>query len=143
MPFSLLRHTNALVYGKVKGIMAVAEESHGFPNVTDRDNGLGFGFKWNMVWMNDTLSYIQMDPKARRDHYNKIVHILDFALKENYVLSISHDEVVHGKTSILGRHRRLAESRQPACLLWLHVGESRQEATVHGPKDCPVERVEP
>jgi len=96
--------------------------------------GLGFGYKWNMGWMHDTLDYISKEPIHRRHHHGNILFGLHYAFSENFVLPLSHDEVVHGKRSILGRMpgdewQRFANLR---ALLRLHVRTSRQEADVHG-----------
>ncbi|MEP2532321.1 1,4-alpha-glucan branching protein GlgB [Shimia sp.] len=98
-----LKRTNELVYNADAGVMMVAEESTSFPGVskpTDQ-GGLGFGFKWNMGWMNDTLDYIQRDPIHRSHHHHQMTFGLTYAFSENFVLPISHDEVVHGKGSML------------------------------------------
>jgi 1,4-alpha-glucan branching enzyme len=102
---AVLRNMNITAYGEVPGIMTVAEESTAFPGVSRPANwgGLGFGFKWNMGWMNDTLSYMQKDPIYRKYHHHQMTFGLHYAWSENYVLPISHDEVVHGKGSMLSK----------------------------------------
>ena len=102
---AMLRRTNSVTYGEVPGIMTVAEESTQFPGVSRPvdHGGLGFGFKWNMGWMNDSLSYIQKDPLYRKFHHNQVTFGLIYAWSENFFLPISHDEVVHGKGSMLGK----------------------------------------
>ncbi len=100
-----LQGTNALVYGTYPGAITIAEESTAWPGVSHPTSagGLGFGFKWNMGWMNDTLSYMALDPIHRRWHHNKLTFGLLYAFTENFILPISHDEVVHGKRSMLGK----------------------------------------
>ena len=100
---ALLQRVNTTVYGEAPGIMTAAEESTSFPGVSRPvdDGGLGFGFKWNMGWMNDTLSYMQEDPINRKYHHHKMTFGLHYAFSENFVLPISHDEVVHGKGSMI------------------------------------------
>ena len=102
---AFLKSLNVLTHGAQAGTMMVAEESTTWPGVSrpvDR-GGLGFGFKWNMGWMNDTLRYVSLDPVYRRHHHNELTFGLVYAFTENFVLPLSHDEVVHGKGSILGR----------------------------------------
>ncbi|MBR3107129.1 MAG: 1,4-alpha-glucan branching protein GlgB [Clostridia bacterium] len=100
-----LRAFNESVYRECPGAITVAEESTAFPAVTHPvyDGGLGFGFKWNMGWMNDILSYIALDPIYRQYHHDKITFSMMYAFSENYVLPFSHDEVVHGKHSMLDK----------------------------------------
>ncbi|MDX1302913.1 1,4-alpha-glucan branching protein GlgB [Photobacterium sp.] len=102
---SLLRWMNEEVYSHYPNAMTIAEESTAFSGVsrpTDQ-GGLGFGFKWNMGWMHDSLSYIQEEPVHRKYHHNTITFPLIYAFSENYVLSLSHDEVVYGKGSLLDK----------------------------------------
>lgn len=102
---SFLRKMNELAYGQVKGAITVAEESTAWPMVSRPTSmgGLGFGYKWNMGWMNDTLSYISKDPIHRKYHHGMLTFGLLYAFNENFILPISHDEVVHGKGSMLSK----------------------------------------
>ena len=101
-----LRRLNETAYADFTGVMMIAEESSDYPMVTAPTylGGLGFGFKWNMGWMNDTLSYIAMDPIYRRYHHDKLTFGMLYAFGENYILAFSHDEVVHGKKSLLDKN---------------------------------------
>jgi 1,4-alpha-glucan branching enzyme len=101
----LLKQTNIEVHGQFPGATTFAEESTAWPAVSRPTwlGGLGFGYKWNMGWMHDTLRYIGNDPIHRRWHHNDLTFGLLYAFSENFVLPLSHDEVVHGKGSILGR----------------------------------------
>ena len=101
----LIRDMNAVAYKTNPAVMMIAEEATSFPLVTkpDYDGGLGFGFKWNMGWMHDTLDYMSEDPIYRKYDHDKITFSLTYAFSENHVLPFSHDEVVHGKLSLIGR----------------------------------------
>lgn len=126
----VLRSMNITAYGECPGIMTVAEESTAFPGVSRPANwgGLGFGFKWNMGWMNDTLSYMQKDPIYRKYHHHQMTFGLVYAWSENYILPISHDEVVHGKGSMLAKMpgnawEKFANLRAYYGFMWAHPGK--------------------
>jgi 1,4-alpha-glucan branching enzyme len=126
----VLRKMNIAAYGDCAGVMTVAEESTAFPGVSRPVNhgGLGFGFKWNMGWMNDTLSYMQKDPLYRRHHHHQMTFGLHYAWSENYILPISHDEVVHGKGSMLDKMpgtawEKFANLRAYYGFMWAHPGK--------------------
>ncbi|HUF43047.1 MAG TPA: 1,4-alpha-glucan branching enzyme, partial [Verrucomicrobiae bacterium] len=100
-----LRRMNAEVYGQFPGVETIAEESTSWPMVS-RPNyvgGLGFGFKWDMGWMHDTLEYMRQDPVYRRFHHDKLTFRMLYAFHENFVLPLSHDEVVYGKGSLINK----------------------------------------
>ena len=125
-----LQETNATAYRRNPGIMMIAEESTAFPGVSapTEFGGLGFGFKWNMGWMHDTLEYIQRDPAWRKYHHGEITFSMLYAYDEKFVLPISHDEVVHGKGSLLakmpGDHwQKLANMRAYLAFMWTHPGK--------------------
>ena len=125
-----LRAMNVAAYGAHPGVMTVAEESTSYPKVSApvHDGGLGFGFKWNMGWMNDTLRYMAEDPVNRKYHHDKVTFGLHYAFSENFVLPISHDEVVHGKGSMYtrmpGDHAtKLANLRAYYGFMWGHPGK--------------------
>ena len=100
-----LRKLNRAAFSAKKNVLMVAEESTAFPLITKPDyvGGLGFLFKWNMGWMNDLLSYMERDPLFRKWEHNKLTFQMTYAYAENYILPLSHDEVVHGKRSLIGR----------------------------------------
>ncbi|GAA1990733.1 1,4-alpha-glucan branching protein GlgB [Microbacterium pumilum] len=125
-----LQEVNATSYKRYPGIAMMAEESTSFPGVTAPTShaGLGFGFKWNMGWMNDSLQYIKRDPMYRSHHEGELSFSFVYAFSENYVLPISHDEVVHGKGSLFSRMpgdhwQKLANMRAFLAYMWGHPGK--------------------
>ena len=127
---SFLQEMNATCYKRVPGAVTIAEESTSWPGVTRATHlgGLGFGLKWNMGWMHDSLGYVQNDPVHRQYHHQQMTFSLMYAYSENYVLPISHDEVVHGKGSLLrkmpgDRWRQLANLRAYLAYMWAHPGK--------------------
>jgi 1,4-alpha-glucan branching enzyme len=125
-----MRRLNEMCYGEAEGIMMVAEESTAWPGVCKPtyDGGLGFGFKWNLGWMHDTLQYMGRDPIHRAWHHGEITFGLAYAWSENFMLALSHDEVVHGKGSIFARMpgddwQRYANLRAYYALMWAHPGK--------------------
>ena len=125
-----LRRMNEAAYRFSPGAFTIAEESTAWPGVSHPTytGGLGFGFKWNMGWMNDTLRYIGKDPIHRRYHHHDITFGLVYAFSENFMLPLSHDEVVHGKGSLLGRMpgdqwQRFANLRAYFGFMWGHPGK--------------------
>jgi 1,4-alpha-glucan branching enzyme len=127
---SFLQEMNATVYKRVPGAFTVAEESTAWPGVTRPTHlgGLGFGFKWNMGWMHDSLAYVRNDPVHRSYHHHEMTFSLMYAWSENYVLPLSHDEVVHGKGSLFGkmpgdRWQKLANLRAYLGFMWAHPGK--------------------
>ncbi|WP_146364304.1 1,4-alpha-glucan branching protein GlgB [Arthrobacter yangruifuii] len=127
---SFLQEVNATAYKRVPGIVMIAEESTAFPGVTrpTSSGGLGFGLKWNMGWMHDTLQYMSEDPINRVYHHAQLTFSLVYAYTENFLLPISHDEVVHGKGSLLrkmpgDRWQQLANLRAYLAFQWAHPGK--------------------
>ncbi len=127
---AFLQEMNATVYRRVPGAVTMAEESTSWPGVTRPTHlgGLGFGFKWNMGWMHDTLSYLAHEPVHRQWHHNEMTFSMMYAYSENFVLPLSHDEVVHGKSSLLNkipgdRWQQLATLRALYAFMWAHPGK--------------------
>jgi 1,4-alpha-glucan branching enzyme len=121
-----LKRLNAVVRERHPGAMTIAEESTAWPGVTAAD-GLGFSYKWNMGWMHDTLSYVSQEPVYRRWHHNAMTFGLVYAWSEQFVLPLSHDEVVHGKGSLYGRvpgdaWQKLATLRAYFAFMWTQPG---------------------
>jgi 1,4-alpha-glucan branching enzyme len=127
---SFLREVNATCYKRVPGIAMIAEESTAWPGVTRPVHlgGLGFGLKWNMGWMHDTLAYLSRDPVHRSYHHDEMTFSMVYAYSEHYVLPLSHDEVVHGKGSLLRKMagdewRQFAGLRSLLAYMWAHPGK--------------------
>ena len=125
-----LKLMNETAYGREPGVFTAAEESTAWPGVSRPTylGGLGFGFKWNMGWMHDTLLYFQKDPVYRRFHHHTLTFSLMYAFSENFVLPLSHDEVVHGKRSLLDkmpgdRWQKFANLRSLYAYMWAHPGK--------------------
>src|SRR5438132_2330772 len=121
---------NAVVYREQPGAMTIAEESTAFAGVSRPTHlgGLGFGFKWNMGWMHDTLEFFTKDPVYRRFHHHQLTFGLLYAFHENFILPLSHDEVVHGKGSLLNkmpgdRWQQMANLRALLAWMWAHPGK--------------------
>ncbi|UVJ42284.1 1,4-alpha-glucan branching protein GlgB [Pseudomonas sp. LS1212] len=125
-----LRHLNDVVALEVPGALIIAEESTAWPGVSQptQQGGLGFAYKWNMGWMHDTLHYIQNDPVHRAHHHNEMSFGLIYAYSEHFILPISHDEVVHGKHSLIDkmpgdRWQKFANLRAYLTFMWAHPGK--------------------
>jgi len=127
---SFLRDLNRVVHAEHPGAVVIAEESTAWPAVSRPlyVGGLGFTFKWNMGWMHDTLAYFSLDPIHRKHHHNRITFGLWYAWSENFVLPLSHDEVVHGKGSLIGKMpgdewQKFANLRALYAWMWAHPGK--------------------
>ena len=127
---AFMKRLNEAVYGAFPGVMTIAEESTAFPGVSQPtyNGGLGFGFKWNMGFMHDTLQYMSRDPVHRRFHHNDLTFGLLYAFSENFVLPLSHDEVVHGKGSLLKKMggddwAKFAGLRAYYAFMWAYPGK--------------------
>lgn len=127
---SFLQQMNKSAYGAHPGIMTIAEESTSWPKVSQpvHEGGLGFGFKWNMGFMHDTLSYFSREPVHRKHHHDAITFGLLYAFSENFVLPLSHDEVVHGKGSLLNKMagddwQKFANLRALFAFMWGYPGK--------------------
>jgi 1,4-alpha-glucan branching enzyme len=127
---AFLQETNATVYRRVPGAVMIAEESTAWPGVTRPTHlgGLGFGFKWNMGWMHDTLTYVSHEPVHRSYHHNEMTFSMMYAYSENFILPLSHDEVVHGKGSLARKipgdpWQQMATLRALFAYQWAHPGK--------------------
>jgi 1,4-alpha-glucan branching enzyme len=125
-----LRELNTVAHARAPGVLMAAEESTAWPGVSRPvdQGGLGFGLKWNMGWMHDTLAYFERDPIHRRYHHDQLTFSMVYAFSENFVLPLSHDEVVHGKGSLLGKMpgdpwQRRANLRALYAYMWAHPGK--------------------
>jgi 1,4-alpha-glucan branching enzyme len=125
-----LKHFNSIVHERHPGVMTIAEESTAWPGVTNdlQWGGLGFTFKWNMGWMHDTLRYVEQNPIHRQYHHDDMTFGMVYAFSEKFVLPLSHDEVVHGKGSLLGKMpgdewQRFANLRAYFGFMWGHPGK--------------------
>jgi 1,4-alpha-glucan branching enzyme len=126
----LLREVNAVIAERCPGVITIAEESTAWPGVSApvEQGGLGFSFKWNMGWMHDTLDYMKHEPVHRRWHHNNMTFAMMYAWAERFILPLSHDEVVYGKASLLGRMpgdawQRFANLRAYLAFMWAHPGK--------------------
>ena len=125
-----IRKTNEVVHGLFPGVLTIAEESTSWPMVSRPTylGGLGFSLKWNMGWMHDTLSYLRRDPLFRKYHHNEMTFGMLYAFHENFVLPLSHDEVVHGKGSLLNKMfgddwQKFANLRAYLAFMWAYSGK--------------------
>jgi 1,4-alpha-glucan branching enzyme len=128
---AFLQQMNEVVHGRDPGVVSAAEESTAWPGVSRPVylGGLGFGFKWNMGWMHDTLDYLHHEPIHRRFHHHQLTFSLVYAFSENFILPLSHDEVVHGKRALVDkmpgdRWQKLANLRALYGYMWAHPGKN-------------------
>ena len=140
------KQLNAVYRKKNKTSMLIAEESTAWPMVTGdiKDGSLGFDYKWNMGWMNDFLDFMSADPLFRKGRYGELTFSMIYAYSEDFILVISHDEVVHGKCSMINKmpEDELDEKFcRPPCSLWFYVHPSGQEASLYGAGFWTVQRV--
>ena len=124
------KHLNSIFKQKEKGVMLIAEESTAWPKVTGdvKEDGLGFDYKWNMGWMNDFIQYMSLDPVYRSSHHGELTFSMIYAYSEDFILTLSHDEVVHGKASMIGkmpgeRKQKFANLRAAYGFMLTHPGK--------------------
>lgn len=138
---SFLQEMNATVYKRVPGAITIAEESTAWPGVTRATSlgGLGFGFKWNMGWMHDSLGYVKHEAVHRKYHHDEMTFSLMYSFSENFILPFSHDEVVHGKGSSSLGCRETAGKPWPTCGPTLRsCGLIQVKTTLHGFRVCSI-----
>ena len=126
----LLKHLNSVFKKQAEDALLIAEESTAWPMVTGalQDNGLGFDYKWNMGWMNDFLGYMRFDPYFRTHHYGELTFSMIYAYSEKFILTLSHDEVVHGKASLIGkmpgeREQKFSDLKAALAYMMMHPGK--------------------
>ena len=136
-----------MILTRYPGTVTIAEESTSYPMMTKPpyDGGLGFVFKWNMGFMHDTLKYMSMDPFFRHDHHDKLTFSMRYAFTENFILPYSHDEVVHGKKSLLNKMYGTYDEKfaSPAHAAWFYVRASGEKTAVYGQRVRAIHRMGP